>query len=185
MACTPPSEEPPAATQPPVANVPNPQGDPALAFLSGLTLADSLETARKLYPVPDGGKQTPQPLRLLDGEAHYGWQAAGEMFDAYGLGDRLTTVIHLRRDLQASARDAIIDREIERYDEPLENSETDATSAYLWRDGDYVRLVVNFSGPSNSGLLTVIGIADYLQDRGLPIDNIDHLVEAFESNGLQ
>src|SRR5688500_4136417 len=119
-------------------------GDATLTSIGELQIEDTLKQAKVLFPAPPGADIVAQPELTLEGETHYGWSTQGKVFDAFAAGDRLTTISLLRTEMTDAERHTQIDRELERYDEPNENAEGETAAAYLWRDGDFVRIVVDF-----------------------------------------
>lgn len=180
--------------QPDRADTPNPDpkpfeqplsGDTTLTAIGELQAEDTLEHAKRLFPAPPGAEISSQPELTLPGETHYGWSTDTQVFDAFASGGKLATVSLLKSGLSDAERQTQIDRELERFDEPTENAEGRTCAAYLWRDGDYVRIVVDFSAEGSKGILKVAGVAASLEARGFPISNISDLVAAFDERDLQ
>ena len=160
-------------------------GDTTLTAIGELQAEDTLNQAKQLFPAPPGAELSSQPELTLPGETHYGWSTDTQVFDAFASGGKLATVSLLKSGLSDAERQTQIDRELERFDEPTENAEGRTCAAYLWRDGDYVRIVVDFSAEGSKGVLKVAGVAASLEARGFPISNISDLVAAFDERDLQ
>ena len=160
-------------------------GDTTLTAIGGLQAEDTLDHAKQLFPAPPGAETSAQPELTLPGETHYGWSTETEVFDAFASGGKLATVSLLKSGLTDAERQTQVDRELERFDEPTENAEGRTCAAYLWRDGDYVRIIVDFSAEGSKGILKVAGVAASLEARGFPISNIADLVAAFDERDLQ
>lgn len=161
------------------------EGDSTLTALGELQIADTLDHAKSLFPAPSGADISTQPELTLPGESYYGWATDRQVFDAFSSDGRLTTISLLKKGLTESERQTEIDRELERFDEPTENAEGKTAAAYLWRDGDYARIVVDFFGGAQKGVLKVAGIASSLEARGFPISHLSDLVAAFDEHGVQ
>src|SRR5688572_3554642 len=155
-------------------------GDTTLTAIGELQAIDTIDDAKKLFPAPPGAQTSAQPDLLLVGETHYGWSTDFQVFDVFASAGKLATISLMKSGLTDAERHTQIDRELERFDEPNENAEGRTCAAYLWRDGDYVRIVVDFFAEKSSGILKVTGIASSLEARGFPISNIANLVAAFD-----
>lgn len=160
-------------------------GDTTLTAIGELQAIDTIDDAKQLFPAPPGAQISTQPDLTLVGETHYGWSTDFQVFDVFASGGKLTTISLMKSGLTDAERQTQIDRELERFDEPNENAEGRTCAAYLWRDGDYVRIVVDFFAEESSGILKVTGIAASLEARGFPISNIADLVAAFDERDVQ
>ena len=178
----------PAVNSPAKATIPIAKeliGDPTLTALGSLQISDTLADAKVAFPAPPGSQISAEPELTLSGESHFGWTTDKQVFDAFGTAAGLTTVSLLKKNLSDHERSTEVDRDLERFDEPLENAEGNTVAAYLWRDGDYVRIVVDFFAGQAKGVLKVVGTADSLQARGFPLSNLAELVAAFDETAVQ
>jgi hypothetical protein len=162
-----------------------PAGDATLTAIGDLHVSDAFDRARQVFPAPAGSHIESQPELTLAGERHFGWSTELQVFDAFAFKEKLTTVSLLKTGLTDAERQTQIDRELERFDEPNENAEGRTAAAYLWRDGDYVRIVIDFFGGDNRGVLKVSGTKNALAARGFPVDNLADLVAAFDERAVQ
>jgi len=164
--------------------------DTALTAIEGgngasISLADNLERVKEVFPAPTGSEKTSEEAITLPGESRYGWETSNLVFDAFEKGGKLTTLSLLQKNLGPAERQTEIDRELERFDEPSENAEGRVTAAYVWRDGTQVRIVVEFFGKENRGILRVVGTATALTARGFPLGDLSALIEGFDRIALQ
>ena len=160
-------------------------GDATLTALGTLLISDDLAAAKAAFPAPPGSQITTEPELTLSGESHYGWSTDKQVFDAFADQSGLTTLSLLKKNLSKAERHTEIDRDLERFDEPKENAEGKTVAAYLWKDGDYVRIVVDFFAGNAQGILKVVGTKEALEARGFPLSNLADLVEAFDETAVQ
>ena len=165
------------------------RGDTALVTVDfgegGISLENNFEEIARLCPVPEKGNPTSANDLALPGERHYGWETPELILDVYARGNAITTISMLHQKMTARARSAEIDRELERFDEPDENAEGTKTAAYLWRDGERLRIIVEFSSGDDGGILRVVGTESALIQRGFPVGQLSELVKAFDQGAFQ
>jgi hypothetical protein len=160
-------------------------GDATLTAIGELQVSDPIQRAKELFPAPPGADKTEEPELTLANETHFGWANDKQVVDVFAATGGITTISLLKKNLTPEERQTEVDQELERFDEPTENAEGDKTAAYLWRDGDYVRIVVVFQAGASQGVLKVAGSAAALEARGFPLSNIAELVAAFDETVVQ
>jgi hypothetical protein len=179
-------DEKPAAAVTPITA---PDHDDTLVTLEtangNVSLMDSFSEALAHLPMPKNAKKTEAHELGLPGEDHYGWETKDVVVDIYARGGRINTISMLHQHIEADARAAEIDRELERFDEPTENAEGASTAAYLWKNDGRVRIVVEFVSETDGAILRVVGNEKSLIERGFPLGQLSELVKAFEAGQLQ
>ncbi|MGI8923092.1 MAG: hypothetical protein ACR2HJ_03470 [Fimbriimonadales bacterium] len=138
-----------------------------------LSLGGTIADAKKAFPRPGGAEGVPG---LSENAETWAWENDEMLFEAVGTEGKLAWFVLMHKGLDINKRDGEISRELDRFGEPAENAESKYAAAYSWEKDDAVRVVVNIGAPGNEGVLTVVGRARMLIDKGFPIGELSILV---------
>jgi hypothetical protein len=144
-----------------------------------LALGDTLEDAKKAFPMPKGASPVPDP-ELSRGEKHWGWEADDEVFDAYEQDGRLDWFSHSSKLRSASERDAFVAAEIEAFGKPNDRAAGKLAEAMVWELDDGLRVLIRLDSGESQGIVRVVGYRQALGEQGLPVGNLKAFVETLD-----
>lgn len=142
-----------------------------------LSIGATIEEAQAAFPKPPNSNPPRINQTLLEGQEHWGWETNKEVFDVYYRKGKVDWFSYRMKIKDSKKREELVDKELEKFGEPAENAEGPDLSVYSWERDDGIRIVLNLSSGDDQGVLFFVGYVEALQEQGMPIGNLETLVQ--------